>query len=150
MMGKSTVHRELQVLHQTGMLPQTSPGPNKPAIYFLADLRKLAKLGEAEIRRRMGVPQGDSGDEGGGSDPDPEGGDGWPQSGPGSGDTPPNSPTNGHMEATAPGGSGEGTVPQGDSQPDSGPVDENLRKTTIADLWLSQKRGVTVPQARPL
>jgi hypothetical protein len=141
-MGKSTVDRELKVLHRVGLMPKVS---DDPPLFYLADLRKLAKLGAAELRRRL-VPQGDNEDEGGGNEPPPEGGAGWPQSGPGGGDAQPNGSTPQQMGAEAPAGSGGGLVPQGDKGADLAPVGEILRKTTLADLVLSQKQGGLVPQ----
>jgi hypothetical protein len=144
MMSKTTVSKYLRVLERVGMIVEKPGGTEERPMLLLGDLRKLAKLGEKEIRRRMGVRVADSDDEGGGSEPPPDGGNGWPQGGPGSGDAPPNGSTNGHMEATAPEGSGERGVRVADSGADFEAVGEILRKTTIVDLVLSAKQGGTV------
>jgi hypothetical protein len=139
MMNKGTVSKYLGVLKRVGMIMEKPGDAGDRPMYLLGDLRKLAKLGEKEIRRRLGVRVVDSDDEGGGSEPPPEGGDGWPQGGPGSGDGPSNGSTPGQMETTAPEGSGNGGVHVADSQPDSS-------QTTLVDLVLSTKQGVAVQE----
>lgn len=145
-MGKSTIQRELVTLHKVGMVVRQSQGPGQPAVYLLGDLRKLAKLGDAEMRRRLGVPEGDSGGEGGGS--------GSPSDA---------TPADAQRRATgddaqderrevpaAAAGDSEGSGGAGVPPGDSGEVaPESVEKpdfSTLSELLLSQKPGGTVPE----
>src|ERR1019366_1411075 len=69
MMGRTTVSKYLGVLERVGMIVEKPGGTEERPMLVLGDLRKLAKLGEKEIKRRMGVRMADSDDEGGGSVP---------------------------------------------------------------------------------
>jgi DNA-binding transcriptional ArsR family regulator len=57
-----TVHRKLKVLTAIGMIEVIGGGNRETPIYKLINLKKLAGLGTEELKRRLSVPRGNTGE----------------------------------------------------------------------------------------
>lgn len=56
----SQAHRKMQQIVALGMVEETRSSRQRPSTYKLVQLRELARLGDVELQRRLGVSSGDT------------------------------------------------------------------------------------------
>lgn len=146
--SKSTTQRKLAQIVALGMVSETRFANRRPSTYKLVSLRGLALVGIAELRRRLGVPPGDTEPDGEMVDQVHERGDALAQSRAGGVSAKVPSSIAELHRATAPAGRGRSGVPPGDTEkglrknhPPEGSVSQKTASVSQKQASVSQNRG---------
>jgi hypothetical protein len=146
--GKSVgaVHRNLRVLLAIGMIEEEKRGRGTPSILKLGSLRKLAGLGNEELKRRLSVPGGNTDAQVPDSVPPAEDAADDAQSRADGLDAEKGEADPDSAEPDAPASPGIQTVPPGNTKANPADGGKNPVEMSLAEFVVFQKGGGSVPE----